>query len=871
MPADCLAVLLPLPCLKHLDRCWLPLWIPPMTDKEIPYRAEAASSRAEPVARDKVHQPPHALPDLAVPVLTRPALNALCDAGAMSSAAWQGAIDYCGFTPTGKDWLAYWRQLCLLGGALFFVAGVICFIAWNWGAMTPLARMALTGAVVAVSGLGAVLLGPDTRLGRVLLLVCGIGMGPMLAVFGQTYQTGAELWELFRVWTVLLVLLALAGRQTGLWFAAWIVANIFVALWLGRGLASPTNALGQFFTVTEWLVVTACALVCWEWAAHRAAARSERNAELKAGRTAAQDDAQDDAQDATQDDAQAWICSRWMPRLLYLDLVSRTALFLISMICGMGYGKEYYHLWMPHNAVVGIAVGVAGFSWWWYRTRQPDLFMLTALLAAASAVLLAALAEAELFFSAGTAAALVLWGLLVTGLTAGLAKVLVHLQRGMHAAPERAKQNAAYAPSALGRQVAPVSWQALWEHLQICGLVPQSQALPQVLVRTGEPHSPWYVRAMLAFGGWLAAVFFVCFFGFMLFVVLEIRSDEELAVFIASVPVVLVGRAALARKHMFARHFGFAMAVAGTVGISLALCASLYSEALACFALAALLLALIYFMRTAAYTFVAATVFGNSVAAGILLLTAEHAGRGLAAPATGALAGASALLIGLWWALVCLALVFYCLQEEKWRGVVPVFGGFWGAEIGQGTRAEPLFYGLYAALLLFEIVSLGTRHGLAASVGVPVVGSGYAGLAAAVGVAVLAFCLVRRGGRIADGGAQPGTHRSQERSGQAGSVAVLWVLLAGLPLVLALGWYLPGAVITLLGLLLARQMGNAVMQGFALAYLGAYMVFYYYSLAVSLEQKSLYLAATGLGLLTVAFMLRLWQAKLRAGVGADHA
>ena len=88
---------------------------------------------------------------------------------------------------------------------------------------------------------------------------------------------------------------------------------------------------------------------------------------------------------------------------------------------------------------------------------------------------------------------------------------------------------------------------------------------------------------------------------------------------------------------------------------------------------------------------------------------------------------------------------------------------------------------------------------------------------------------------------------------------------------LALGWYLPGAAITLLGLLLARQMGNAVMQGFALAYLGAYMVFYYYSLAVSLEQKSLYLAATGLGLLTVAFMLRLWQAKLRAGVGADHA
>ena len=96
-------------------------------------------------------------------------------------------------------------------------------------------------------------------------------------------------------------------------------------------------------------------------------------------------------------------------------------------------------------------------------------------------------------------------------------------------------------------------------------------------------------------------------------------------------------------------------------------------------------------------------------------------------------------------------------------------------------------------------------------------------------------------------------------------------MLAGLPLELALGWYLPGAAITLLGLLLARQMGNAVMQGFALAYLGAYMVFYYYSLAVPLAQKSLYLAAAGLGLLAVAFMLRLWQGRLRAEEAAQHA
>ena len=60
------------------------------------------------------------------------------------------------------------------------------------------------------------------------------------------------------------------------------------------------------------------------------------------------------------------------------------------------------------------------------------------------------------------------------------------------------------------------------------------------------------------------------------------------------------------------------------------------------------------------------------------------------------------------------------------------------------------------------------------------------------------------------------------------------------------------------------------MQGFALAYLAAYMVFYFYSLALPLSQKSLYLMATGIGLLAVALVLRLWQAKYTAGE-AGHA
>ena len=774
--------------------------------------------------------PVHAPGGGVLPPLTKTALNTLCDTGVISTVAWQRAVEFCGFRPDGKAWLAYWRQMFLLGGALFFLAGVICFIAWNWGAMTPSARMALMGALVAGSGLGAVLLGPDTRLGQVLLLACGIAMGPMLAVFGQTYQTGAELWELFRVWTALLVLLALAGRQAGLWFAAWISANIFAALWLGRSLSSPLDALGQFLMVPEWLVAIACAIACWEWMTRRAAARLQQNLD-DAGDDAGNNPGQniDQSKNTAHAHAQAWLCSRWMPRLLFFDMVSRTTFFLIATIFGLYFRVEQM-LWLSPNFVVGFALVVAGFSWWWYRTRQPDLFMLAALLAAGAAVLLSALAEAELFFSAGSMATFLLWGLLVTGVTAGLAKILLHLQRSMITAPRQEAETVAFFSSILARAAAGNNWQTLWAHLQAGDFVPLNQPLPDASGRLGAQPSPWYVRGMLAFGGWVAAVFFIAFFGFLLFESLGISSNEELTVFAASVPVLLMGRVLLARQQLFARHFGFALVIAGTVGLGIALCASIRPEGLACFALAGVLLALGILMGNAGYAVLAAVVIGNCVALGIAF-SYGYARNGFAASET----GGAVELLSLWWALVCAGLACYCLREHRWRGTA------------RGNVTEGWFYGFYASVLIFEMFTLAPAYSLASYMGLPGLATGYLGLAPALAVAALAYWLGKGAGRPAR-----------------------LLTMAGMLLVFALSWYLPGAGLALLGLTLARRMGNVVMQGFVLAYLFAYMVFYYYSLAVPFSQKSIYLMATGLGLLALALILRLWQAKAAAREAA-HA
>ena len=77
--------------------------------------------------------------------------------------------------------------------------------------------------------------GPDSSPGGLGLLACGLLAGPLLAVFGQTYQTGANASELFLAWAIVILPLALAGKRTALWLSFWAIGGI----WLWRPFSWP--------------------------------------------------------------------------------------------------------------------------------------------------------------------------------------------------------------------------------------------------------------------------------------------------------------------------------------------------------------------------------------------------------------------------------------------------------------------------------------------------------------------------------------------------------------------------------------------------------------------------------------------------------
>jgi uncharacterized membrane protein len=107
--------------------------------------------------------------------------------------------------------------------------GLIFWIAANWDALGRFGRFALLQGTVLVMGLGALWL-PKQRVP--LALVVLLATGGLFAYFGQTYQTGADPWQLFALWAALALPLCLGLRSDVLW-APWVlVAVAAVSLWV---------------------------------------------------------------------------------------------------------------------------------------------------------------------------------------------------------------------------------------------------------------------------------------------------------------------------------------------------------------------------------------------------------------------------------------------------------------------------------------------------------------------------------------------------------------------------------------------------------------------------------------------------------------
>lgn len=168
------------------------------------------------------------------------------------------------------DWRVFLLQTCLTLAVLLLGGALICWVAANWAGWSRLQR--LTGAQLALTTvtLGAVVLlwrarasrqSPRSAAAGLLGLAC-VALGALLALLGQTYQTGADTWELFAAWAVLMLPWAVAARSGSVWILWMAVVNTGLALW--GGPAPLRDTWSTLADLPLWMLpVNLAALAVW--------------------------------------------------------------------------------------------------------------------------------------------------------------------------------------------------------------------------------------------------------------------------------------------------------------------------------------------------------------------------------------------------------------------------------------------------------------------------------------------------------------------------------------------------------------------------------------------------------------------------------
>lgn len=275
-------------------------------------------------------------------------LVALIERGAIPREQVARAVALSGLHPSGRAWGVFLDRLLLWLGTLALTCAVLFLVAYNWSEMGRWLRFGLVQAgLVAAIGVywwsagrgvwdggagnsGAV----NNIVARVALTAASLLLGVLLALFGRVYQTGADPWQLFFFWALLMLPWAVVARFDALWILWLGLLNLSLLLYFrtwggafGILFSSDTAALWGVFTLNT------VALGVWELAARR----------------------------------WRWLSTSWSTSLLALGsgipLTLLTLMFILDEWADVSAAVLVYPLWLAALYVI-------------YRHWRPDLFML---------------------------------------------------------------------------------------------------------------------------------------------------------------------------------------------------------------------------------------------------------------------------------------------------------------------------------------------------------------------------------------------------------------------------------------------------------------------------------------------------------------
>ena len=180
------------------------------------------------------------------------------------------------------------------------------------------------------------------------LLAASALVGVLLAVYGQTYQTGADPYELFVGWSLLIFGWVAISRFGIIWLLWMAISDVGIVLFwlqvvLPGGLARPEGVS------IALALVNAVVLVAGEYATYR---------------------------------RHAWVAARWVRRIALLTILSALCAPTLALI--LSESSRHTVSWFAVGLLVASWVGAYEF----YRYRDRDLGCLTLVALSVCAVVL---------------------------------------------------------------------------------------------------------------------------------------------------------------------------------------------------------------------------------------------------------------------------------------------------------------------------------------------------------------------------------------------------------------------------------------------------------------------------------------------------
>lgn len=309
----------------------------------------------------------------------------LIEQGAVPAEKIGDALDVARVKPDVKAWRRFIDRFLLWLGGLALTFALMFFVAYNWNAIGRFAKFGLVEAVIALAIFTYCRCAERAVAGKAALLVASICLGVLLALYGQTYQTGADPWQLFVIWALLMLPWAVIGRFPALWIVWASLMNLSLCLYFQTFRGMFWFVFGPV-TASLWgvFLFNSLLLAIWEFLAV----------------------------------SRKWLSERWAFRLLAIGGgVPLTWLVLLAIFDDRTGGFWTVLIWAAWLATMYLT----------YRRKIPDLFMLAGRCLSAITVTISFLGRHLLDDSSG--GGFLVLSLLVIGMGAGAAFWLKNIHR----------------------------------------------------------------------------------------------------------------------------------------------------------------------------------------------------------------------------------------------------------------------------------------------------------------------------------------------------------------------------------------------------------------------------------------------------------